>query len=116
MLQFCRPGLIHAVSVRGEWEAEWSQLDTAGLSPDQMDIRLPVRGLATPFSNYTLRISMLSGKADRLDARLWSDVVSVTARTQPSRPFRYISRLEGVAGHKIYGAFLRYGPIKMHLS
>jgi hypothetical protein len=49
-----------------------------------------ITGLPFPFALYTVRVRLLSGKADRKEARLWSEVATVSERTQPSRPFRFV--------------------------
>lgn len=83
------PGLVQDVRLRNEWFSKWIKVNTSAYSLHDDAFTFLLKNLRYAYTNYTVEIKMISATADP-EARpdLWSDIVTVSARTSPSQPSR----------------------------
>ena len=83
------PGLVQEIKYSNQYEPEaWTKLNTIITKSDQKNntFTILVPDLPYAWTNYTVRVRMLSAKAKAGDTRLWSDPAVVTGSTLARRP------------------------------
>ena len=78
---------VYNVTSQGE-EEERMEVGEVSWDKESQRFTLVLESLEYSWTNYSLTARMISATADQAEARLWSQPVSVSRRTLPTRPDR----------------------------
>jgi len=80
------PGLIQDIQFRNQWEEDWTSVDTSDWDIKNDSFHHRLQNLSFAWTNYTVKVKMLSGEGNISEEKYWSEVTEISGSTLARRP------------------------------